>query len=59
MAQTQEKYNQQIAKWNIFLGSYDDLRKINSDLDLSDIILDMPKRGYKQVRKLNYLKHYK
>ena len=56
---TQEKYNQQIAKWNIFSGSYNDLRKINSDLDLSKIILNIPKRGYKQGGKLNYLKHYK
>ena len=59
MVQTQEKYNQQIAKWNIFLGSYDGLHKINPDLDLSEIILDIPKRGYKHGEKLNYLKHYK
>ena len=45
---TQEKYNQQIAKWNIFSGYYDDLCKINPDLDLSEIILDIPKRGYKR-----------
>lgn len=44
MAQTQEKYNQQITKWNIFSGSYDDLCKINLYLDLSEIILDIPKR---------------
>ena len=44
---------------NRFLGSYYDLRKINPNLDLSEIILDIPKRGYKHGGNLNYLKHYK